>query len=887
MDVDLSPFPKYDANTFNLVKHHMSKFSSERKLERIISSYRAYDGGKKRFITHSDCIIPTGTAQLLRNIFFPVWILLALIPEKKERRLTTIENVVVAQYKDLPEDNLIPSDIIKELELHSHKLVGQGSLIIKKLTVVCTSSKLCNINELKERVTGLGNIKFERIKIKVAIDSTQKFNSFLKELHKIGATEVKIMLGNDNKGRKINLNEADMDKISTRLEDDDFDAEVPILEGIYDSPHTIFENFHDSYTTFAPYRNRPVHVDKILIATLGYGCPSSIHMVPDGCTKNKTDLCDHIIEKKNMINDTAPVYHYSQGVHPSQIINHYTDSSFVICQTTYCNGVIANGATSKAIKWLREKWEETWKGRPYDNLVVLIPYGGQYMEDEMIQIHEATNEGIIIVCAAGGMGGRVVFPAALGTVLSVGVSNSGPKGREVDIHLPEKSLKKSLGSAMSLISQMLSYSVMTAKPTYISIDCDAAAARITGLLSLLLSRINSILNSEFSNPLHQAMAGAIKKIPHYLHTCVIRELLVNEGNGSHHPQLGYGDGEKILDNLLRLDESRLLEQLAGVVLKDDELQVSNTANISEEAETNEERRRRLFHNLDGNGVTVAVLDYDSEDEHVERGPKRTGFKHLKSTNTHSQHGEQCSSVVDAVSPKASILCANNVEANYHLAFNDCISRSPPIDVISYSISLPYFHSDMCTAVNEAVVAGKIIVFAAGNTGRRSSKTIEYPGRIGNILVVGGRDPHYNRIGFSSVGREMDFLAEGETGDLRGTSYAAPVVAGYIALLLQFIKENMNTDEDRIRAWSKNSQDEYEWQYIPAFDAAHNVYAMRTLLKLLIPKPQDHSDTEGFGCLDFSTLFPRYKMDNSHELVTDSAKTKIRNTLQRFYKRLME
>ena len=876
MDVDLSPFPKYDGsiNSFNLVKDHMSKFSSERRLGRITSSYRADNGEEKSFIADSS-YIPTGTAQLLRHLFFPVWILLALIPEEKERSLT-IENIVVAQYKGLPvsEDNLIPSDIIKEL--HSHKLVGKGSLIIEKLTVVCTSSKLCNIDELKEQVTGLGNIKLKHIKIKVAIDSTQNLNNFLEEQYaaSVGADEVKIMLGNGNYGWKISLDDTDKDKISTYFEDDNFEddnfqAEVPVLEGIYDGPHTMLAGeFYDPSTETPPCHDRPVHVDKNLIATLGYGCPPSIDMVPGGYTKEETDLRDRIIEKKNTTNETAPVYHYSRGLHPSQIINHYTTSSFVICQTIYCNGVIANGATSKAIKWLREKWKETWKNK-YDNLVVLIPYGGQYMEDEMIQIHEATNEGIIIVCAAGGMGGGVVFPAALGTVLSVGVSNSGPKGREVDIHLPESSLR-------NFITDL--------KPP--NSHCGVAAARITGLLALLLSRINSILNSNLTDPCNKEMASAIKDTPHYLHTCVIRELLVNEGNGSHHPQLGYGDGEKILGNLLRINESSLLEQLADVVLKDDELRVSNTGNINEEAEVNEERRRKLFHNLDGNGITVAVLDIDTEeDEQVERGDYETSFKPFNPTGNLSQHGEQCATIVHAVSPNASILCANNVEDDLSLGFYDCTRRSPSIDIISYSISSPFFECNMCTAVNEAVVAGKIIVFAAGNTGQKHRNTIGYPGRIGNILVVGGRDPHYNRIGFSSVGREMDFLAEGETGDLRGTSYAAPVVAGYIALLLQFIKENMN--KDRIRAWSKNSQDEYKWQDIPAFDAAHNVYAMRTLLKLLVPKPQDHSDTEGLGCLDFSKLFPRYKMDNSHELVTGSAKTKIHNTLQRFYKRSMK
>ena len=571
MDVDLSPFLKYDARyTFKLVKNHTSKFSSEGQLGRIISSYRAYNGGKKRFITDSNCIIPTGTAQLFNKIFFPIWMLLALIPEEKERSLT-IESVVVAHYEGLclTGDNLIPTGIIDEL--HSHKLVGKGSLTIKKLTVVCTSSQLCNINELKKQMPGLGNIKFEYIKIKVAInDSTQDVKSFLEELDaaSVGADEVKIMLGRIINGWKITLNEADMNEISNRLEDDDFDAEVPVLEGIYDSPHKMLGEFRDPFAIpDAPYRDRPAHVDKILIATLGYGCPPSIDMELHDYKTDETDKRCRIIEKKNMINDRAPVYRYYDG-HPLQIINYYTNSSFVICQTTYCGGVIANGATSKAIKWLREKWKETWKDE-YDNLVVLIPYGGQYMEDEMkdemVQIDEATNEGIIIVCAAGGMGGRVVFPAALDTVLSVGVSNSGPKGKGVDIHIPEESLTNSLEIQMPMFPRI-------GLPTNnyldnLSKNCGVAAARITGLLALLLSRINSEINSNLTDPCNKEMAIAIKNTPRYLRTCVIRELLVNEGYGSYHPQLGYGDGEEILGNLLAL-KSGLLQKLANVLFND-------------------------------------------------------------------------------------------------------------------------------------------------------------------------------------------------------------------------------------------------------------------------------------------------------------------------------
>ena len=878
IDIDLSPLPKDIATpltlpyTFNLVKDHMRQFSDSYK-RNIISCYRA----KGNTFIRAKFDIPNQIIPL-SDLFFPIWILLALIPEEEEKSLT-IEKLVVTH-----QSNHDISNTTAQL----CPLVGKGSLTIKRLTVVCQSYILANIMDLKKELEGLGNVKFEYIKLKVIVNENADYRKWLEELHAAeeGSDELKLMLDNKPNGGKVIIDDAEvMKEISDYLEDDDLAAEVPLLEGIYDSPHKML-----GYPSNVLITSQSTSINRILIATLGYGFYQSIYTRGDKfthstCKYKKQESYITSIDMKNFTNCTAPVYQNT-----CLTDDHTNKSKFVICQTTYCNGTIANGATSKAIEWLREKWQETWnKNKDYDNLLVLIPYGGQYMEDEMIQIHKATDEGIIIVCAAGELGGGVVFPAALGTVLSVGVADNGPKGREVDIHVHISQKTLSSFSLCDMLSKLipnphkLSIPIPFSYPTISTLGCAAAAAIFTGLLALLLSRINHVLESNLTdstNPLNQAMASSIKKTPGHLHTCVIRELFVREGSGLHDPQLGYGDGENIIEDLLRLDEGSLLEKLANVLLRDDGVSKNNT---SQNKERNEQDRK-FFHNLDGSGITAAVLDSDTEDQEVEMGDYETTFKSFEVANRHEQHGEQCAEVLHAVCPNATILCANYVNKDEpSLGFYDCSSRSPSIDIISYSISYPLFDCNLCSAVNEAVAAGKIIVFAAGNTGQTHRNTIGYPGRIGNILVVGGRDAHHNRIGFSSVGREMDFLAEGEIGTYSGTSYAAPVVAGYIALLLQFIKKNMNTDQDKIRAWSKNEEGAYEWRDIPAFDAAHNVYAMRTLLKLLVPKPRDHSETEGSGCLDFSTLFPRYRIENSHELVTGLAKKRIHETLQKFYK----
>uniref|UniRef100_A0A1X7SWX5 Peptidase S8/S53 domain-containing protein n=1 Tax=Amphimedon queenslandica TaxID=400682 RepID=A0A1X7SWX5_AMPQE len=171
----------------------------------------------------------------------------------------------------------------------------------------------------------------------------------------------------------------------------------------------------------------------------------------------------------------------------------------------------------------------------------------------------------------------------------------------------------------------------------------------------------------------------------------------------------------------------------------------------------------------------------------------------------------------------------------------CLEESQPIGIISCSMGTESFDLHVCKAVNEAIAKGKIVVFSAGNKGQKSRNSILYPGRIGNVLVIGGQDPYNSHLSFSSVGKEIDFLAPAEYGGHKGTSYAAPAIAGHIALLLEFIKK-MSEEDYRIIAWSYDSNlKKYRWQEISIWKAAHNVFAVRDLLKLFVSKPQPHSE----------------------------------------------
>ena len=921
--VDLSPFNIDSDVIFCKVAEHMeNNFSGVDRIGKIESCYRANSitGRKYIFSRFAEQLMLIEPIQwFINKLFFPVWILLLLIPKQDRSRLT-VERVVVVNRLN---DDHYDFSWVKNVLEHGRNGIGKGHLEVEHLTVVCESPYLCDINALKERLSRLGNITIKTIKLKVIFTKFYvcDIESYMERLlaARNAGHELKVLIGEDlhKLPHKMDVDRNVLARIpSDCFEEDELAAEITELEGVYESPHTMFGSCYPSYgrTMQSLFSYNDMAADKILIATLGHGYNPSIWKTKTSHPiYEREEVHLNVINRKNFTNETAPTYnrYYTNP----WIINDYTKtSSFVICQTTYCNGIIANGATAEAIRWLRMNWSEMWK-KHFENLVILIPYGGQYMEDEMKEINEASNEGIIIICAAGGKGGQVVFPAALGTVISVGVSDWGPKGREIDIHVPLKSLTELFPNNMQRFSDPRSIIGELGSSTQAHKNCGIAAARIAGLLALFLSHINSILKSKFLNPICKQMADSIKRKTQYLHVCELRELLVNEGNGSHDPQLGYGDGEEIFRKLLKCETGLLLAKLSRVLLKKSgkEIKVIKPSrnpkgNKFRIIPVSDDIRKDDYHSLSGYGVSVAVIDQ-------EFSPKDNGEEINKEKE---YHGEMCFKVIENIAPNAIIKKILD-DGAIVLSIKRCLEESSPISleleesppisveenpsvsleesssvsleessfvsIISCSMGTESFDLQVCKAVNEAIAKGKIVVFSAGNKGQKSRNSILYPGRIGNVLVIGGQDPYNSHLSFSSVGKEIDFLAPAEYGGHKGTSYAAPAIAGHIALLLEFIKK-MSEEDYRIIAWSYDSNlQKYNWQEISIWKAAHNVFAIRDLLKLFVSKPQSHSEVSGFGCIDFSVLFPAYRVRPDIDVtsfIAAQAKKQIHTRLQLFY-----
>ena len=84
------------------------------------------------------------------------------------------------------------------------------------------------------------------------------------------------------------------------------------------------------------------------------------------------------------------------------------------------------------------------------------------------------------------------------------------------------------------------------------------------------------------------------------------------------------------------------------------------------------------------------------------------------------------------------------------------------DVIVCSLGFDQFNLRLLKPSTEQ---GIIPVFSAGNIGQTGSNTISntisYPSRLENVLCIGAHTWHGTSHSFSSVGREIDFLAPGE------------------------------------------------------------------------------------------------------------------------------
>ncbi|MFI7047114.1 type VII secretion-associated serine protease mycosin [Streptosporangium sandarakinum] len=213
----------------------------------------------------------------------------------------------------------------------------------------------------------------------------------------------------------------------------------------------------------------------------------------------------------------------------------------------------------------------------------------------------------------------------------------------------------------------------------------------------------------------------------------------------------------------------------------------------------------------GAGITVAVVDSGLDTTH----PQLKGAAVYDVTGTGTRdcdgHGTAVAGIVagrqrkespfSGVAPQARLISVKHTDGNEGDVGNlaRAIARAADLgaDVINVSVRASD-QPDLRTAVTYAQAKGAVVVAAAGNSEHNDS-TPAYPASYPGVLSVGAAGPDGRRTDFSNTGSPVSVLAPGEgvtstwpwvtyREDLRGTSFAAPYVAGVAALVRAYHPE---------------------------------------------------------------------------------------------------
>ncbi|RMF72220.1 MAG: hypothetical protein D6738_11845 [Acidobacteria bacterium] len=219
----------------------------------------------------------------------------------------------------------------------------------------------------------------------------------------------------------------------------------------------------------------------------------------------------------------------------------------------------------------------------------------------------------------------------------------------------------------------------------------------------------------------------------------------------------------------------------------------------------------------GRGVVVAVLDTGQTTQHPatsERIMKHSGADLAQGNGSVGvqpnavdddgdgdvdemlEHGSMVTGMVNAAAPGARILPIRVLDSEgwgrgFWVAKGILHAISRGADVINLSLGMLEKSNFISKAINEARKQGVVVVAAAGN---RNIGTPDYPADDSKVVSVAAVDDAKLRAPFTSYGSEIDLTAPGvqvlstygADGYARwdGTSFAAPMTAGAVALLLE-------------------------------------------------------------------------------------------------------
>ncbi len=257
-----------------------------------------------------------------------------------------------------------------------------------------------------------------------------------------------------------------------------------------------------------------------------------------------------------------------------------------------------------------------------------------------------------------------------------------------------------------------------------------------------------------------------------------------------------------------------------------------------------EGKQFASHGITGKGIRIAILDggFTGTDTHPGLAHLFQGHRIIKTwdfvgkdENVYhgNSHGTSVLSCIAGIyhqnpvglAPEAEFLLARTEmdgepvkeEKNWASAVRWAIDNGA--DIIQSSIGYSYHRyyqeeldgktSIAAKAALEAARLGVLVINSAGNEGSSRWKTLGTPADADSIISVGAIDP-YSALAaaFSSVGPTADgrlkpnvcasgtvlaFTADGRARTMYGTSFAAPLVTGFAACVMQLMPKASNMD----------------------------------------------------------------------------------------------
>ncbi|GIW25220.1 S8 family serine peptidase [Meiothermus sp.] len=291
----------------------------------------------------------------------------------------------------------------------------------------------------------------------------------------------------------------------------------------------------------------------------------------------------------------------------------------------------------------------------------------------------------------------------------------------------------------------------------------------------------------------------------------------------------------------------------------------------------------------GEGVKVAVVDTGIDTAHPgfsgRLAPSSEWRDFIDNDNNPMEpsggsaygHGTAAAGLILQVAPKATILPIRVLNSNGQgnldqviLAINHAVNAGAR--VINLSLGTLEWYQPLVDAINFANSRGVWVVASAGNQGKKDE--ITYPGRWGwwlsNVIGVGSVDSDDKLSSFSSFGADVFTWAPGNdvssyypgnrTAKVRGTSFAAPLVAGALALAYSettdtWARNNLKSHyQDSLESqslWYKLYKANSSWCSV--LDSLGNLWchgAGRLDIERFLRRLPGFSPTSNTGTLDF-------------------------------------